>query len=980
MEKVKGTVIFLFLVFLLFCGEHPGMAQRRKQKKEQASIDGYVSAYLRSYDQYHEGVSRATVYLIQGEKIDSTTTTYAGNFSFKKLSPGEVTLKVFVSDALTYYARNGLTFEDFEGTFNLLPGKNVVLIDMKTVTYPHMRAYFERYGHEGEVEIDTLIMASVTARRPAMIQRGDTLIFDPSVFQDNIVSRMLGNYAIGTLEKLPGVRISDEGQLTVMGNQVHHTYVNGALIFGVDPLAPFKNISDDEFLSLEVYDENGKYKVANMKTRNPIFSVTDIQALAATGMDEDRGVDGKLSTRYSAGMKGNLYSELLAVSGHASVGNTQAGELSTSYKPLTSDSRDILAGFSFEKYRMDRLKGDAIVLNYSYADSDQRSTSHSLAEYFSLGSDPGRTIADTLSSSSRSRSHSLQSNLKWQTFPLGPLSFLTTVQFANSDNLKTDMSSTIIPGIPKAFRSESVLKDGYSWNIGEQMTFNPIMREFGMVVSFSGQWKKGYDTGSAMDTLRTSYSRRHFQGDGYSEGKRLSASVRSNLLPRSLNSALPAWAPVPSFSYTLTYNSTRQKQLSYDLLDPSHVVQNAANTYDYTYEYLSQEYSISFSESLEQVFGRKLGSFSFNFRLNLDDVLGYDNHLVKITESDRRFVTFNPQISYGIVSKNKSNLNLSYRTGSRLPSSEQLKRRVDDTNPMMLQAGNPELVLPRTHSVALTGNAGSLFDISGAKNSDYQIRGELTADYTSSPIIAGTEYFPVSTWLEQYRYQMPAGSILRTYTNADYELSARASADISAKLDLVKNFSTIRLSPSLTYNNRPQMTGTLTGRVSDLTPAVSSTVSLDLVSKIKTSATAGVSYSRQWTKSGSFSNEVLSGRMGVSLKTIPMKNSFLDADYNWLPLRVLSGAGVSNGRHELNVSGGVDIPKFNITVSVSGVNLLGNRSVYSTQRSENRFMQSWKPSFGRYFMLSLFFRFNSTLHQGVDLPSAQSLSVYENGL
>ena len=166
-------------------------------------------------------VSGIDVVLVAGKDTARTKTDNLGRFSFSRIKTRQVTLSMVDDD-----------YAPFSESFVLMPGENVVIV-------PRQR------------ETETLDAASVTAEVPVMTMKGDTL-----VYHANALTLNEGDYAIDLLKQMPGVEVDrTTGIIRISGKEVARSYVNGALVFGLNPLDPMENLRADQVVTMEVYDE-----------------------------------------------------------------------------------------------------------------------------------------------------------------------------------------------------------------------------------------------------------------------------------------------------------------------------------------------------------------------------------------------------------------------------------------------------------------------------------------------------------------------------------------------------------------------------------------------------------------------------------------------------------------------------------------------------------------------------------------------------
>lgn len=94
----------------------------------------------------------------------------------------------------------------------------------------------------------------VKARMEMYKIKGDTVVFFPRA-----VKTMHGDPVLEVLRRMPGVSISGN-TVTIGGETVSRTYVNGKLIFGEDVMKPLTEIAADEASQIYAYDEDDEKK------------------------------------------------------------------------------------------------------------------------------------------------------------------------------------------------------------------------------------------------------------------------------------------------------------------------------------------------------------------------------------------------------------------------------------------------------------------------------------------------------------------------------------------------------------------------------------------------------------------------------------------------------------------------------------------------------------------------------------------------
>lgn len=140
-----------------------------------------------------------------------------GIFTYSGISAKTVTLSVTIPDH-PY---------SFSGSFELMPGENIVLVSIHGIPQP--KGFSMQASEEPLMKID-----------------GDTWTYHYPTFFNNSVADPRGNpkqpdeklILVNRLRDLPGVEFNKRrGTLTISGPAVHKTYVNGAYVFGLNPEA-----------------------------------------------------------------------------------------------------------------------------------------------------------------------------------------------------------------------------------------------------------------------------------------------------------------------------------------------------------------------------------------------------------------------------------------------------------------------------------------------------------------------------------------------------------------------------------------------------------------------------------------------------------------------------------------------------------------------------------------------------------------------
>ena len=205
---------------------------------------------------------------------------------------------------------------DKEGVFKL-PGLplNVPLRALVTFSgYEVMRKDFTLTKDSSNYSFDTLWMKTnstsldevlVISERPPMTVRKDTIEFNASAF------KTLPNALVeDLLKKLPGVQVDKEGNITVNGKRVNRILVDGKTFFGDDPKMATRNLPSNVIDKVQVTD--------------------DKEELLRNGDDNINNVGKVINLTFKKGVKKGVFGK--AYAGAGTNGRFEGGAIANTFR------------------------------------------------------------------------------------------------------------------------------------------------------------------------------------------------------------------------------------------------------------------------------------------------------------------------------------------------------------------------------------------------------------------------------------------------------------------------------------------------------------------------------------------------------------------------------------------------------------------------------------------------------------------------
>ncbi|MBQ6578797.1 MAG: outer membrane beta-barrel protein [Bacteroidales bacterium] len=822
-------------------------------------------------------------------------------------------------------------YATFSESFEIVPGENVILVDLSP--------------SGGDIE-----PAVASSRPPVMMMKGDTLVYNAAA-----IDTREGDYAIDILKQFPGVEVQGRS-IRIVGQSVRRTYVNGALIFGRDPMSSMENLKGEQVLTMDVYKEKSpeeaidgdvrpKDLVINIKTKDPIFSVTDIQARAIAGVDMESDDDGKHQKRYTIGANAKFFSEKNILSADLITGNLGMTSSLISVDPtiLSNYKEDTSVNLGFDHYWGSALVGDGVQGRYSFTHGWARNRSRTLSEYFEMESFPGRNLESEILGRQKTIMHTFNSTLAYRTAPVLSVNWVNALSFSSLDDVRTLSETTLIPEHDPMLREEHFSQNNRSWSVSENVTVAlRKIRKFTPSFGVSVEAGRNNLDSWTLDTLSSSYSRRYLTKDGSGISRSLGFSFRQPVIRYNDSRKL--------IDMTLTggYTAKRSSKIqeAYDLLDPERPILNPANTFDYTFN--DDRYYLR----ANMVYGRT-GSYSVTASVQISSDRVGDLENLDGSRTERTFYSVLPAVSF----TTGKGFTLSYSCTDIIPAVEQIRDYVDDNDPLMLRSGNPGIKKSLSHSFSLSGYSLNF------REGKPQYRIDISANIVTDPIVSKLIFFNEDTVLTDYRnYSAPAGSTLNIPENSSPKYSFSASGSINHRIYLAGDKFPVNLSliPSLSYQSLPQYYGSVFDRTGEFRAGGRLSAGGSFSSALRYELLSSVEYFSVRTASGNNDISSLNSSFGGNVNLEFMQNAHIKGSYRFALYDYLRSSRQDINRHHLDLSIGWSFLKKALSVDILGVDLLNNGKVYSVSSGASSYVRTWTPSYGRSILLSISYRFNSS--------------------
>lgn len=642
-----------------------------------------------------EGLISATVQLTDAEgKSNYTSTDLQGKFQFKKLSQGVYTLQVSYVGYKTHKQRVTLT------------GSQTKQVKVAM-----------------EEDAQLLDEVSVQGRATRAEQRGDSLQYNAEAFKV-----MQGSSAEDLLAKMPGI-VVEGGTVQAQGEQVQKVLVDGKEFFDGDVNLAIKNLPSDIIASIEVFDKKSEQaeftgfddgeevKTINIVTKGGFKQGTFGEVSAGYGTDNRYKVNGNINffnddRRISVlGMSNNVNQQNFSqedLAGVMSAGASGKGRGGRGRKNASG------GGGSASNFMVGSLGGvtsaNGLGLNYVdqwgeklkvtgsyfFNQSDNLTRQQTEREYFESVL-PGMTYSEFQENNMENWNHRFNMKLDYQLSDRSSLQIRPTLSFQNNNSLGLLQGQNLLEGATTGETQTSSTGNTDAYNVGADLMFRHRFLKEGRTLSLMLSGKMSNNDGNTYtDYLNTLYGTGGVPAeDSYSQLKQnigRQYNLRSNLsYTEKLTDALQL-----QLGYKVSYTDAENERKTYNR-------SAVTDLYDQLDESLSNEYQSGYLTQAGNV-GLRYRAGKFNAMLGVDAQwasLAGDLVYPQPDKLSHDYFSVLPSFTLRYSLDKTNSLQLRYRSKSSSPSVTNLQNVIDNSNPLFLSTGNPNLDQQLSHTANL---------------------------------------------------------------------------------------------------------------------------------------------------------------------------------------------------------------------------------------------------------------------------------------
>jgi hypothetical protein len=565
-----------------------------------------------------------------------------------------------------------------------------------------------------EADVKEMEEVLVVSERPPVVVRKDTIEFNAAAFK-TLPTALVEDL----LKKMPGVDVDRDGNIMVNGRKVNRLLVEGKEFFGSDPKIASKNLPANLIDKVQVTDDKEELlrnpdltagevgQVINLKLKKAIKQGWFGKLYAGAGT-EDRFEGGGIVNMFRDTLQVSLigYTNNLSRSGFSMQDVMNIGGFSRSNVNMLSINSD--GGFAINDISFGGMGGQGIQrssggginvntllgkrttlsMQYFYGENKTRTGQRINNEQFF--NDTTLTTQTVNSGEAYDKSHRLSGMVKIKLDSLSSyLEYRPSFSFTNSDATSMTQIESFSNYEPKLNESTNELRrSSQGFATGHELYLNKQFRKKGrnLYVSLNAQY-------NTSETPQFNDAENVFYKNPSTTSLRQLRSQDQN----SLNTRFYAGFNEPlTKKLSLRINQTNEYFSGKDYIDT------------YEFDPLTGEYIIpdqNLTNGLKRSGWRNTtyaglriapnANFNVTLGANLRS-LNIDNEFRKNPEIKQNFTYLMPQINLAY-----KKINLNYNINLREPNATDLQPVVNNTNPLFLTLGNPELKPTITHNAGI---------------------------------------------------------------------------------------------------------------------------------------------------------------------------------------------------------------------------------------------------------------------------------------
>lgn len=816
------------------------------------------------------------------------------------------------------------------------------------------------------VELDN---AQVIGKNMRVKQTQDTTVYNADGYK--VLEGATGEDLIA---KMPGMRVVD-GKVEAQGEEVKRVMVDGKPFFENDPSLALRTLPAEVIQSIAVFDrKSDQAEFTGFDDGNTVKAI-DVR----TRSYKRNGVFGKLygqyglDNRYNFGGNVNLFNgdrrvTLMGLFNNVNQQNFSVDDILGAMSggnrsgrggaPMGGPGAGGMRSSSMVGTQDGVTSANAVGVNYSdtwgskvevqgsyFFNMTRNELKDSLnRNYFdTLG---GARIYDQVANSlSHNYSHRFNMRLTYKPNERNEFIFIPTMSLQKNDSESITTGMTYVGGDLENRSETTQNMDANGYNLSGELLWRHKFVKDGRTVSASLRGGASNNDSRSEELITLNQRITNQNVNSLSTGYNYSANMVYTE-PIGKDQQLSA-----SYNFSLV-NSDRDK-VTEELIGEQYIPDDylsSSTTSDYITQSVGAGYRLN----------KKLIRFMANLNFQHAELRGTQAFPFGTMESFQTSKSFNSVLPMAMLDyqpKQNISFRLMYRSSSSAPAISQLQQTIDNSNPLQLYQGNPDLNQVIDHSLSLRYISSN---VEKATNWMGYVSVSKKADYIGADVTVALEDMVIDE-----NITLAKGGQISKPVNMDGHFGLNSNLTYGFPIDFL--MSNLNISAGLNYNETPGIYNGVTSK----TKSLSMVPGAVLTSNISQNIDFTLSYNADFNK---VNNNLQSDRnynylthtANAKAGWVIWKGIMLESNLNW---RCFTGSSMEEAENiwVWNMSVGKRFLKNNrAELKLSGFDLLEQNKAFRRTIADNYIQTSYSNVLGRYFMLS--FTYNL---QNFKKPKAQ---------
>jgi hypothetical protein len=568
----------------------------------------------------------------------------------------------------------------------------------------------------------TLDEVRISGLRPEVEVRGDTTVYNADGIRLNPDAT-----AEDLVRRLPGITVED-GQVQAQGEQVRRVLVDGQEFFGDDALLTLRNLPAEIIGQIEMFDEQSdqaRFTGFNDGNESRALNIRTRPGMNVGQFGRGNGSFGTES-RYMGSGNFNYFNgprriSILGMSNNINQQNFSGDDLSGVNQASSQGGRGgMMAGrggmqwggggaarnfmvgsqsgtntiHSFGVNYIDRFEKTNINSSYFF-NATNNLTNESLERQYTTEVNADQAYNERNVSESDNYNHRLNARIEHTFNPVYSMIITPRVQFRNNDRESFQSSDTFTGFTELVNRSTGINENSsFNYDIANSILLRRRFETRGRTLSANIRTDVNQTKGDQLINNVTEF---------YAE------TVINRLTNQNTDINTGGYNLSVDVQYTEPLTAQSQLQIGYTPTLNRDISERDAFQYDFD----SRSYTIldpNLTSRYQNIttLHRLSSGYRFNnqkINANVGLIYEYTNlegeqtfPVVSKTSNSYNYILPNANVRYNLGMG--KNVNLNYRANTRMPSASQLQDVIDNSNPIQLRGGNPDLNPQYTHNIS----------------------------------------------------------------------------------------------------------------------------------------------------------------------------------------------------------------------------------------------------------------------------------------